>query len=92
MSFDSDLDHSDYLNGPYPECADCGAPTDALFCEACSDARDAHTTALELRMAKATLRTAARAPFQAPSIFRELTEQDDAELADFCALIKEIAS
>lgn len=63
MSWDSDRDHSDWLNDQYERpdhtCADCGAGfwSDAVgdLCNACLDQRDAHASALELRMAKADL-------------------------------------
>jgi DNA-directed RNA polymerase subunit RPC12/RpoP len=68
MSWDSDQDHADYLGGPYVReaCIDCGADvvqeagdTGAVRCESCWDRRDVHTSALELRMAKADLYDAA---------------------------------
>lgn len=51
----NDRDLSDYLGGPYGDCADCGQATDSSLCEECRDRRDAHTDALEIRMAKAGL-------------------------------------
>jgi hypothetical protein len=33
------------------DCADCGRPAVAWLCETCSDQRDSHTSALQLRMA-----------------------------------------
>jgi hypothetical protein len=54
----NDRDRSDYLGGPYGDCADCGQATDSSLCEECRDRRDAHTDALELRMmVKAVLRS-----------------------------------
>jgi hypothetical protein len=32
------------------DCADCGQPSVAWLCETCSDRRDAHTSALQVRM------------------------------------------
>ena len=70
--FDSDMDYADWLGGPYPQpnasCADCGAAfvkgreDIGSLCDACCDARDAHTSALEAihgiqRIAKAVLAT-----------------------------------
>lgn len=57
----SDLDRSDYLNGPYAlvTCTDCDGLVDGtgLLCDECLDRRDAHTDALEIRlMVKAALR------------------------------------
>jgi len=54
-----DLDADDVQ--PNAECSDCGRdyskadhdPT--TWCDACSDRRDAHTSAIEIRMAKAAL-------------------------------------
>jgi hypothetical protein len=37
------------------DCADCGRPSVAWLCETCSDQRDAHTSALEQRLATATV-------------------------------------
>lgn len=62
----SDRDYDDVNQGedlePNATCTDCGVdyskadgdPT--TWCDACSDQRDAHTDALEMRMAKADLR------------------------------------
>lgn len=66
--WDSDLDHAEWLNGPdvprlNATCRDCGADFGRAdhdlgeYCDPCSDQRDAHTTATEIRlMAKAVLR------------------------------------
>lgn len=56
----NDRDLSDYLNGPYGDCVDCGQACEGGLCEACADQRDAHTDALERRMAKADLPPARR--------------------------------
>lgn len=63
MSFDNDRDASDDRHGPYVQaaCVDCGRDLvvdytpDGALCDECADARDTHSSALELRMAKATL-------------------------------------
>jgi len=62
----SDMDYYDRLNEPpvAPDavCRDCGDPFVQVagdpLCDVCADARDAHTSELELRMAKATVPTA----------------------------------
>ena len=59
----SDMDYYDRLNEPPvpPDavCRDCGDPFVQVagdpLCDVCADARDAHTTALELRMVKASV-------------------------------------
>jgi hypothetical protein len=51
----NDRDLSDYLSGPYGDCTDCGRVCEGGLCDECCDRRDAHTDALEVRMAKADL-------------------------------------
>jgi hypothetical protein len=58
----NDRDLSDYLQGPYGDCVDCGRACEGGLCDECGDQRDAHTDALEAaylltRMAKAVLRS-----------------------------------
>ncbi len=62
--FDSDLDYFDEPWAPRPnaDCSDCGepfvkAPADVgSLCDTCCSLRDAHTSAFEIRMAKARLK------------------------------------
>jgi len=64
---DSDVDYYESLSEPpVPSdacCRDCGDPFVQVagdpLCDVCADARDAHTSALEIRMAKASLPAAA---------------------------------
>lgn len=66
----SDHDHRDWLGGPYSRetvtCTDCGLvftnrPDESgALCEECAADRDAHTDALEIRMAKVRLQPHAR--------------------------------
>ncbi len=61
--FDTAMDFLDDQDGgalaPNAHCHDCGVPYSradddpSTWCDACSDARDAHTSALEIRLAKA---------------------------------------
>jgi len=61
---DSDLDYYDEFWQPRPNatCTDCGAgfvkhPADVgMLCDPCCSRRDEHTSAVEIRMAKAHLR------------------------------------
>jgi len=70
MSWDNDRDHSDWLNGPYVRaaCVDCGGDVvtdcdpDGALCEACCNQRDAHSSALQLRMAKAVMPGVSNSP------------------------------
>lgn len=66
--FDSDYDYYDAGNQPYgfnTECSDCGepfrkSPADVgTLCDTCCSLRDEHTTAYEIRMAKAQLKVKA---------------------------------
>jgi hypothetical protein len=66
--FDSDQDYFDepWNRGSDATCTDCGedflaSPADVgALCDTCCSQRDAHTTAVELRMAKAQLKADAR--------------------------------
>lgn len=63
MSYNTAMDYADDQDGgelaPNAHCHDCGAPFSradddpGLWCDPCSDRRDAHTSALEIRMVKA---------------------------------------
>lgn len=64
--WDSDLDYYDEpWNRPNADCSDCGepftkAPADVgTLCDTCCSLRDAHTSAVEIRMAKAHLKAKA---------------------------------